>query len=245
MRRRVAMLVSGLVALAFVVPVRAEDSGDAKGVIEMAIKAAGGEEKLAKIKAMTWKEKGTFYGMGDGLPYMGTYAVQWPDKYKMEIENVFAIVVNGDKGWVKQGDATDMSKEQLDEAKEERYAGYVSTLIPLKDSAYNLALIGEAKVADHPAVGVKVTHAGHREVKLYFDKESGMLVKMEHNVKDEMQGGKEIDQASIFSDFKDVDGVKLPHKVLIMREGKKFVEAEDFDIKPAEKLDAGVFAKPS
>lgn len=31
-------------------------------------KAIGGAKRLAKYNAATWEEKGTYYGMGDGLP---------------------------------------------------------------------------------------------------------------------------------------------------------------------------------
>jgi hypothetical protein len=194
--------------------------------------------------ALAWKEKGTFYGMGDGVPYAGTYAIQFPGQFKMEIENVFTIVLDGDKGWFKAGDAMDLSKEQLAEAKEEQYARHVATLLPLKKGGFTLASLGEQKVDDRPAAGVKVSHQGHRDVTLFFDKDSGLLVKTEQTVKDEQQGGKEVKQEIWYSDFKDTEGRKVPTKIKFNRDGKKFVESEMSDYKPVEKLEANTFAKP-
>ena len=53
---------------------------------------------------------------------------------------------------------------------------YLSQVLPLTDKTYPLTGAGEAKVNDRPAVGVKVTARGHRDVTLYFDKESGLLL---------------------------------------------------------------------
>jgi hypothetical protein len=39
-------------------------------------------------------------------------------------------------------------------------------------------------------------------------------------------------------------GVQLANKVTVERAGKKYIEAETTDFKPAEKLDDSLFAKP-
>ena len=244
MRRVIAMV--SMVALVMTIGsrVRAEEKGDARATIDRAIKATGGEEKIKKFRAMTWKEKGTFYGMGDGVAYTGIYSHQYPNQFRMEIENVFVIVVNGDKGWSQMGgNTTEMTKDQLAEQKENMYADSVARLTPLSDKAYKLAALPEIKVNGRAAVGVKVSHKGHRDVKLYFDGESGLLVQREQTVKDD-QSGKEVTQVATFSDFKAVEGIKVPTKTVIMRDGKKFVEAEEHDVKLLEKLDDSTFDKP-
>src|SRR5262249_54218211 len=152
---------------------------------------------------------GTFYGMGDGLPYTGIYAIQWPDQFRMEIENVFIVVLNGDKGWIKaQGETREMTAKEMAEQKENHYGGWGTTLLPLKDKAYKLALIDEIMVDKRPAVGVKVSHKDHRDVKLYFDKETGLRVKADLRVVDE--SGKEVVQEMFFRDYKEMDGAKVP-----------------------------------
>src|SRR5262249_6382500 len=97
---------------------RADDK-DCRAILAKAMQAVGGEEQLAKYKALTWKEKGTFYGQGNALPYTGNYAVQWPNQFRMEIVGVFTLVLNGDKGWFTMGgDTQEMNKEQVAQQKE-------------------------------------------------------------------------------------------------------------------------------
>src|SRR4051794_26575345 len=157
---------------------RSEEKAGPRAIIDKAIQAAGGEAKLARFKAHTWTEKGTYYGMGDGLPYTGRYAVQYPDRFSMEIEGFFKMVLDGDHGWVKSGgDTMEMTKEQLAEHQENHYGGYVTTLLPLKDKAFTLTALPDEKVDGRPAAGVKVSHKGHRDVSLYFDKQTGLLAR--------------------------------------------------------------------
>jgi hypothetical protein len=245
MRTMLGALAAGAFVLSVAATTRADDQAEARAVIDKAIKAQGGEDKLTRFRNMTWNETGTYYGMGDGVPYTASYATQSPTRFRMDIKDVFLMVFDGDKGWIRMGDdTTEMNAEQVAEQKEDLYAGNLTTLLPLKDKSVTLALIKEAKVGDRPAVGVKVSSKGHRDVSLFFDKETGLLIKSETRVKAQEMGGKEVTQESLYSDHKDVDGLKVPFKVVISRDGKKFVEATHSDLKFPQKLDDKLFAKP-
>ena len=50
----VTVVASGLSGSA-----RADDAKDPQAILDKAIKALGGEEKLSKVKAASWKAKGT------------------------------------------------------------------------------------------------------------------------------------------------------------------------------------------
>jgi hypothetical protein len=231
---------------------RADEQPDLRKVIDKAIKAHGGADKLAKFKAATLKLKGKYYGMSeDGVDFTGDAASQSPDKTRMEItidvmgmEFKFLRVVNGDKGWTHMmGQTTAMDKEALAEAKEELYAAGVKRLAVLRDKGFKLEPLGEVKVGDRAAVGVKVAHKGHRDINLFFDKKTGLLVKSERPAKDPM-AGTEFTQTELYDDYKEVDGIKHAGKLTILRDGKKFVDGQSSDFKPQEKLDDSLFAKP-
>jgi hypothetical protein len=227
---------------------RADDAGDAKAIVEKAIKAAGGADVLKKYPAMTTKSKGTFYGMGDGVEYTGQEYTQLPDKLRLEIhagDFKFTQVFNGDKGWIQAGDNTmDMPKEMVAELQEGMQLHVVMSLVPLLEGDYKLSPLAEVKVGGKPAVGVRVEHKGHRDVSLFFDKDSGLLVKTEHKGKDVQAGGAEYTAESFLSDYKKVDGLEVPFKVSVKRDGKRYIEAEVQEAKPSEKLEDKLFQKP-
>src|SRR5215470_17561066 len=69
-------------------PARADDKG-ANAILDKAIKALGGEAKLSKLKAFTWKSKGTVTIAGNDSPYNGQATVQGLDRYRSEFETEF------------------------------------------------------------------------------------------------------------------------------------------------------------
>jgi outer membrane lipoprotein-sorting protein len=224
---------------------RADDAADARAVVDKAIKASGGADALAKFKAQTFREKGTYYGMGDGLPYTGIYSVEWPNRFRMEIEGIFTMIVAGDKGWVKSDKGVDvMTAEQLAREKNNMHGPYIASLLPLSDKAYTLATLPEAKVGDKPAVGVKVTCKDRPDVSLWFDKATGLLVKVEQMVETDDPKAKTVKQETVLSDHKEFAGCKMATGLVVKRDGKKFVEAVMSDFNPAEKLDEKLFSKP-
>src|SRR5262249_51138631 len=130
------------------------------------------------------------------------------------------------------------------EAQEELYAQSVETLVPLRDKAFTLAPVGEVKVGDQPAIGVRVSRKDHRDISLFFDKDKGLLLKSERIVKDEMAGGKEVLQESVYSNYKYTDAGLAAMKITIKRDGKPYVDSETKEVKLDEKLDDAVFGKP-
>lgn len=248
MPRTLSVLLAGWLAVA-AGPVAADDA--AKAVIDRAIQAAGGAATLAKFAASVAKVKGTVHEMGLDIAFAGTISSQGADRLRSELEiavagDKFTVinVLNRDKAWEKlDGEVEEMDKEQLAELREEAHLGWVTTLVPLRDKAFTLAPLGERIVGDRPAVGVKVSHKERRDVNLYFDKETALLVLTESRVLDE-DSGQEVTEATYYSDYKDVQGMKTPMKLKTLRDGKPYIDAEVTEIKYHEKLDDAVFGRP-
>jgi hypothetical protein len=249
-RNRYAFLALGLV-LAAAVTAPADDSAAARTLVAKAVHAHGGAAKLAQLPAVSAKLKGTFHGLGEAVAFTGEFAAQGSDRLKLALEaeaggQKFRLVhvLNGNQGWNKVNeDTAEMDKEDLAEAKEQAYAGWVATLVPLQDRAFTLASLGEVHVDGRPALGVRVSSQGHRDVNLYFDKETSLLVKTETRVKDDASG-QEMTEEMFLTDYQDVQGTKQAVKLTIKRDGKPYLESEVSDYQLAEKLDASVFAQP-
>jgi outer membrane lipoprotein-sorting protein len=251
--RRILCLTAAALALTAASTARADDKADTRAVIDKAIQATGGAEKLAKIKAVHFKGKGKFYGMGEGIDYTGEWNIQPPEKFRVQInfeinamKITFVMVFDGKKGWRKiNEDTMELNEDEVAEGKEDQYAGQVDMLIPLiKDKGFELSPLGESKVEDKAAVGIRVAHKGHRDINLFFDKKTGLLLKSERTIKDQQMGGKERMQESLHSDYKDIGGIQHPMKVLIKRDGEKYVEGEATDFETKDQTDDSVFVKP-
>jgi hypothetical protein len=252
---RCNLLLAGTLALGLTAPplLRADAESDARAIIDKAVKAHGGADNLGKHKASVLKMKGKVEAAGMSIDFTSTVATQMPDKMKMDMDIEvmgnkvsFVQVLAGDKGWVKFADKVmDMDKDQVAEAVERIHSVRVANMAALSDKAFKLSPMGESKVNGQDAIGVQVSHKDHRDVNLFFDKKSGLLVKSETRSKDLIGGNdQEFTAETFYADYKDFNGVKRATKQTLKRDGKDFGQIEITDFEAKDKLDDSLFAKP-
>jgi hypothetical protein len=229
---------------------RADDAADTKAVVDKAIKALGGEEALAKAKNATWKSKTTITFNGADNEGTTVSTMQGVDHFRQEIEGQFGgnkfkgvTVLAGDKGARKFGDnRADFDKAALANQKRTVYLTVIPiTLLDLRSKDFKLEPAGELKVDDKPAVGIKVTGPDMKDFKLYFDKDSGLPVRMVANAPGFQ--GDEYMQETTFSDYKEMGGIKKATKVVSKRNGEKFITQEISDFKTLDKVDPKTFTE--
>jgi hypothetical protein len=222
-------------------------------IIEKAIQAQGGEKQVAKLRIMRIKVEGKIDLAPElkNLPFVIEDTWQMPGRYKTvvriqlkkDMAHAHTLVIDGDKGWTMvNGKIGDPSKEELAEFRDQKQGEDLDRLGFLNDKGRELSMLDEIKIEGKPAVGVLVKTKGHRDVKLYFDKSSGLLVKRERRIAGDV--GKEILQEVFFSDYQEKDGLKHYRKISALHDGKKFVEGTVTEIEFFKKLDPKVFAKP-
>ena len=81
--------------------------------------------------------------------------------------------------------------------------------------------------------GIKVKEVSKPDILLFFDRQTGLLVKTEQIR--EFENNKVV-QEDYFSDFRDLGGFKRPVKIQSFRNGKKILDAELVEVKYFEKL---------
>jgi hypothetical protein len=242
-RSTTSLLAAVMAALWLPLPVRAVDEKDARTIIDKGIAAAGGEERIARFTARTYDENGTdFDDKGNGIPYTAKCYWQMPGQWRLDASDDFIIVIDGDKGWRRHGGTTeDLTKDELKQRAENLYYLNVTRLVPLKNPGYTLTALGESKDGDQIVNGVKISHAGRADIKLYFDKTSGLLVKGEHRIKDDQ---KEVDQEIWYQNYVAIEGMTVPSKITMKYDGKPYIESKLSNIQPVHRLASKRFAKP-
>jgi hypothetical protein len=232
-------------------PLAAAEDKVARAIIDRAVAAQGGEANLAKAAASSVKFKGKFHSeTGDG-DMTGTVQTQDPDRLRFEAklnigggELTILQVVNRDKGWFSfNGDPQEFNDDMRAEAREQLHAGRVADLRGVRGPDVTLTTAGEIKVGAKTAEGVRVARKGYRDVNLYFDKDSSLLLKSETRTKDPITGA-EFAEAKFYSDYKKVNGLMVAHKVEATRDGKPHAETELTEVTFSDKLPDATFAKP-
>jgi len=235
----------------------------ALAIIDKGVQAHGGAEKLSQFQAVSarWagkhKVENVFY-----WDAVRVVKYEMPDKIRMdfEVENpnggsfTFARVVNGKQGW--QGSARgsrDLKEAEVTQIADEMYAHSLASLVPLKDVArlkdngFEFSVFGSVPADGKDAVGVVVSRQGRPQVILFFDKETGLVIKSERRAKDAVTS-EEYTAESIYRDHKAFQGVLWPTLRLDRRDGRDLEENagrfELSDFQAQDKLDGSSLAKP-
>ena len=222
---------------------------EARETIDRAVRAVGGSSKLDKLKVMTYTARGTIASPAGDVAATREVMAQWPDLYRStfglilgDVKQQVTIALQGDRGWRAVGaQADDLGLEETQVVRIDVYVAWLTTLRPLTDGSATLAAIPGATVNGRATVGVKATNRGRPDVSLYFDKETGLLVKAAFSTR---EAGVQIQKESVFADHKDFGGVKLPTRQTDFQNGKKAAEWTVTGYQFPDKIDRAKFAKP-
>jgi hypothetical protein len=251
MEKSVPFVVALVVSLTASLRAPAEDV--ARDIIEGAIRVQGGKDQLERSLTFRCRLKGTITTPDStSLPFTMEFWSQLPGRKKYvarvgrEDEIITEVRIhNKDHGWQRRNDGkpNEFTGEELDELIQGDYAAYVTRLVPLLDEKqFVLSALDEAKVSDRPARVVKVVSEGHPEVRLYFDKESLLLIKSERQALN--WDGKKVLSEEYYADYKDVNGMLFPMRRQSYSGGKKHLDAECTGVKFLEKIDPSEFEEP-
>src|SRR5437879_963266 len=159
------MLGSLAVALVLGFVARAFGQGEVKAIIEKAVTAHGGADKINKMKCVQSKGKGKLELFGSSVDMTQEVSI----KYTGKLKEVTELDINGQKIKVisafdgskasitANGQPVDVTDKIMEEFKEGAHAIKVGRLTNLlTDKALQLSLLGESKVENRPVAGVKI-----------------------------------------------------------------------------------------
>jgi outer membrane lipoprotein-sorting protein len=266
MKRWMLMIVvlPALTSLLFAAPAK-DEQAEAEAILDNAIKAAGGQEKLAKLTSFVLKmnRKSTPRGEGPTLVTTAEISYEFPDRKRMEstrdlggTKTTTVQILNGDKVWLTSRGATrELTVDQAARVKADPFTDFPVRQLPLyKGKGYKLTMLGESKVEEKRVVGVKVSSEGKPDARLFFDKDTGLLVKREYELNRAVLAGggvpaggeepKPVTVEIIYEDYEEAAGVRYPTKTTRFQGGQKIGEDEVTEFKVVEKFDEKTFAKP-
>ena len=210
-------------------------------VLAKYIQAIGGQAALDKISNRV--EKGNAL-MPDGPPIPIDIYTKAPDQRVsvMHMQKGDSITAyNGQAGWISfpGRPVREMSPADQQAAKLDAEAFYPAQL---EREFTELKLDDHSeKVADHDTNVVLALAKGQPPVKLYFDKDSGLLVRMVHYADTAL--GFNPTQVD-FADYREVGGVKTPYRWTIARPSGSFTIKID-EVKENVPMDDAMFVKPA
>lgn len=213
----------------------------AADVLAKYTQAVGGAEALAGVK--TRVAKGTIaVGGAPALSLVLRFAA--PDRCTWTVGAPPATVVgtlNGASGWVQSAH----EDRAMDAAELSRARSLAASLDPqalTRDPSLKLGFGGFERVGAREAVVLRGRLADRRRLRLFFDRESGLLVR--RIVTTETPIGLDPEQTD-YEDYRDVAGVKVPFTIRTSSLDAGGSSVRTFtEVKHGEKIDDAAFALP-
>jgi outer membrane lipoprotein-sorting protein len=225
---------------------QAPGSPSAEQVLDKFIAASGGADRLTALTS--WTAKGTYIGYAEAQTVPLQIYAKAPGQLTRVIETfngVSATVFDGRNGWTSTPEAEtpiplrQLSGSELDGARLDAQLSFPGNI---KQSLTGWqgsvpAVLGDDK---DPYV-VQGTSPSGLPVKLYFDAETGLLVRQVRYT--EAFLGRNMHQID-YEDYRDVAGVKLPFKwTFAWQSGQGRYELTE--VQPNVTIDAARFAQPA
>jgi hypothetical protein len=250
-RFHVAILVSGFVFCSG--RIASADEKDVQAVLDKAITALGGEDKLSKIEAVAWKGKGKMM-LGDSQEHEFTSQIiaQGFDRFRSQLEAEGVVgrqlrmlsVLNRDKVWLSVGGMALKPDHALAGLKRSAYFALIPvTVVPLKCPGFKVQAAGEEQVAGEPALVIKVTCPDGSDIAISFNKNSGRPVKAAGKVF--ALDDREVMQEATYSAYRNFGGIHVATRLEVKIDGKPYRRQELTEFKVLDKVEPSTFSTPA
>jgi len=218
---------------------------EAGEILDKYLKAIGGEQKAATLKSIV--AKGTFQTYGVPTKYAMDFYAKAPAQKSMVVHNLAGAdlidTFDGREAWISQSaqlaplPLLERTGGEVDAAKLSAalmFPAQIKTLLTQWRAG------GPATIDDRDMTMVQGTMNGKFPVNLYFDDETGLLVRTV-TYADSPVGLTPIQVD--YADYRDVAGIKVPHKLIFTwLDGKSIVLLTE--IQANAPVDASKFARP-
>ncbi len=190
-------------------------------IMAKSIEAQGGKDALSKIKDTT--TSGTMELIQMGMSAALTIYQKEPDKMRMDIDVMGMLITqayDGKKGWFtnpQTGVAEEMT-EQQSQAQRLQAMGYDAALNPEK-YGITYVLKGKDKLGDKECFVVEQTFKDGFKATAFINASTYLTEKV---VSKSDAMGTEVEQETVMTDYRKVDGVTVPFALVIFQGGAEF-----------------------
>lgn len=199
-------------------PPAAGSAAQAKQFLERAQQAVGGAEKLAAVKDMVEVAQLHVDPSWGGITMKRTDQWVAPSFFREDTQLPFASVAiygDGKTGWKSspEGNAA-LSLEQLKPLRDKLLRLYFSMLLSDRLPGRTLSWAGEG--------ALEISDGQDSTARLFVDEKTGMPAKVEYLSVSTRGPASTIDET--FDSFIDVKGVKVPNRLTIVQDGRKYAD---------------------
>jgi zinc protease len=226
---------------------RQSPPSDARELITRAVTAKGGLELLRSIRTVRIESTATVETGGVRTEVPGTTTIQYPGAFRVESQMPAGRVVQvfaGGRYWIQDargiGEAPEAVAEQIRGTVQR---DTVPLLLALADGRLAVKRLADVVEAGRAMPAIEIALPGATPLTLMFDPATGLVVRARYRFRAPPDG--EVSVEEVYSDYRDIRGLKVAFKAQVRREGAPAVDRTvrtfDFNVP----LDSSLFTKPS
>jgi hypothetical protein len=228
------------------------DDEDPASVLQKAITAHGGAEKLAQFRTVRSQYQGIIVIKNFHCSISGDDVQQYPDKFKqshriVNPRGVFFDVISGFDGvkfWV-------YAERKLTEFNDPRAVAAVRqgmlhdpcALNEFLNVPYELANTGVVDVRGSKAIALRATKTGDNDFLLFIGKKTHLLVKTQ-GTSFNADLNRTTRQERFITDYMDVAGAKMSKRIEDYEDSRLSIDVEATSITLLNRLDDAIFSQP-
>jgi hypothetical protein len=234
-----------MLAFLFPLPLAAQEP---KALLERALTAHGGAERLGQLKWGTQSAKGKIVAPNGELAAERELAWSLPDRVRVNValqgpaNFKLSLTLAGATGWKTTGaTTTDLSPTETGDLRDFATALWITTLVPVSEKDFTLNPASAITLGGQANPGLTAKSANRPEFTLHFDPASGRLSKLSYRGQ---EAGIEVQKETLFGEYKNFDGLWTATKVTEFINSRKAGEWTVNQIKRLEAAPTDVFKRP-
>jgi len=222
MKKVWSLFMMGVFLSLFVIsPIQAEEASQ---IVEKMIEASGGRKLLESIQDTTLT--GDMELTQQGLSGTVTFYHKEPDKMRQDIEIMGMLITNATDGeivWAinpQTGGVEEQHEERGSYFKKVAFQFGNSIILHPEKYGVTYSSKGKEKIENKEYLVIEQKFSDGYSTTMYVDSDTHLVYKTRQKSLGDF--GNEIDQESIFEDYREVDGIMMPHMMTIFRGGEEF-----------------------
>ena len=218
------------------------DIAKAKEIVAAAVKAHGGLENLTAVKNAVSESNSTVTTPAGKADMQVKFVHLYPDKLRQDVETPqgkMSYVFDGDSVYLVSSMGTQPLPPEISKSfNDSVFRENIPLLINLAQNAIPVQFSGTEEVQSNPATVLLVKQPSGVMLKIYVSEQTNLVVKY---VFSETEQGVTLNKEAIFSEYRDVDGVKMPYHIVQNVNGNHFIENRISSIKFNTEIDETLF----
>ncbi|MCH7676722.1 hypothetical protein IH879_17515 [candidate division KSB1 bacterium] len=223
-----------------------EDFVKGREILKKVIEAAGGVAAFDEIDNFRIKTESKIFGQRSTIELVVSETVKLPDKTKQIFELATGQriqVLNGEIGWSKTGETvTEISNAEMREMKRGLFRDTINLFKRFDGADIDVQYLGKETIQKNTLFILNIKNNFGDFFKLYVNSKTYLIEKKSYH-----GGGPEMailaTLEEIYSDYHEVDGLKIPFHTVVKANGKKFIESNVVEVEFNLELREGFFMR--